>query len=379
LNSITVHTIKEHEINGGKILKTSPIVIVGTCKDVVSNSAVLRKISNLLNDKFQDNVAFKSIMKNGTLNFFPVNNKLGRGDNAILKLMEKIVEKMNKMKEVKAEKNISWLRAVDALQLLKDRGSILLSEAVAVLRQCEIQGDEVYEALQFFHDMGILLWFNQANLKETIIIDPLQCFVQPITRIICDPTLHYHESHGICVSNFKNEWLTFRSKGFASRNILRILLGRGTDTENDFIILLMEKFSLSIQVKIRQQVGTQITFLIPALLPLKKTQILNYENGFLMYFYIGDTIVNKSYYLIEELKTGFLPKAIFEYLVSKCLSWSRNFFYENSNENVIFSNNATIQFGKHKFTLILIKELNCIYVSVDKKAARSLSCIACIT
>jgi hypothetical protein len=98
LNSIVVHTARESADGSG--LTMSPIFIVGTHKDVVSSPALHLQISNTIADMFRGHVAWKFIVpyvvtgKDGQavsrLNFFPIDNSLGRSDPVVLSLLRSL-------------------------------------------------------------------------------------------------------------------------------------------------------------------------------------------------------------------------------------------------------------------------------------------------
>jgi GTPase SAR1 family protein len=239
LNSIIMHTYDE--VTG----KTAPIFIVGTHKDVVSSAADHQQVSELLEQRFGQSVAWPSVVlyidtsatatasmgattnadvgpagadvegaaaaasvadtenesatedshavphgseasppTTRTLCFFPVDNRRGRRDTTIGALMRAIEASIDDSDYVHAEHPLTWLRTMDRLT---SSGQVYLSlhEVTEIATECGVAADAVEALLIFLHEMGIVMWHSDESLRDVVILDPIAYFVAPATTIIC--------------------------------------------------------------------------------------------------------------------------------------------------------------------------------------------------
>jgi hypothetical protein len=73
----------------------------------------------------------------------------------------------------------------------KEKKSFLLLEEVTEiggkLGIISLEGERgggVSELLRYFYEMGVLIWIEEPGLREVVILDPIEYFVKPVTRII---------------------------------------------------------------------------------------------------------------------------------------------------------------------------------------------------
>jgi GTPase SAR1 family protein len=239
LNSIIMHTYDE--VTG----KTAPVFIVGTHKDVVPSAAEHQHVSELLERRFGQSVAWPSVVPyvdttaaatasmgattnadvgpagadvegaaaaasvadtenesatedshavphgseaspptTRTLCFFPVDNRRGRRDTTIGALMRAIEASIDDSDYVHAEHPLTWLRTMDRLT---SSGQVYLSlhEVTEIATECGVAADAVEALLIFLHEMGIVMWHSDESLRDVVILDPIAYFVAPATTIIC--------------------------------------------------------------------------------------------------------------------------------------------------------------------------------------------------
>ena len=97
MNSVIIHTLNDKG-------HTAPIVFVGTRGDVVTSPAQHASISTLFSSTFCTSMAWPHVLENkdtqgsnGTANlcFFPVNNRLGRADGNLVRLLLVIEERID--------------------------------------------------------------------------------------------------------------------------------------------------------------------------------------------------------------------------------------------------------------------------------------------
>jgi hypothetical protein len=251
-------------------------------------------------------------------------------------------------------------------------GAISLEEVEIILKQCGIdrpeEGDEV---LKFFHDMGIILWFNQDEIQNIVVIDPINYFVKPATKVICDPNLHISENHEICQNECPIEWETFLKKGTASEKILYLLLKDYNQKHVRDVMLLMEKYSLILNVQNKNRNRLQSYFLIPSLLPSTNLEVEPKFGDLCVFnviFYIKGRLTDISFISYEKLKKyGFLPKSVFEKLISKLVSFGKQNYFNNEDQDpFLFKQSAYFESGPQRFQIEFLTLYNTLQVTVQK-------------
>jgi GTPase SAR1 family protein len=383
INSVVIHTFNS------KTKETAPILFIGTRKDKINSVKEHQKISLLLYEKFKHHICWPFVIENnygvgenGRVNlwFFPINNKEGRKDNMLINLMKIIEETMEKSDYVHEEKPLIWLKTVDTLRNLS-KSFLTMKEMEEIAKSCEIPALLLPEFLLFLHEMGYLMWHNESELRDIIILDPITYFVKPSTLLICkhqptegDPTHHLLEIHKLCRKIFYEDWHVMLEEGIVSNRLLNGLLQNYDDDHRHKVILLMRKHGLIVPLSFQineedkekeVEDGNEIEFegksknplddeesislyLVPALLPSvsslsspsstsistpisriqqKYQHILASfhpnKNGTFYFIFTTSKIFEKmsiiTYQDINEY--SFLPSGFFERLTCKAISW----------------------------------------------------------
>ena len=96
--------------------------------------------------------------------------------------------------------------------------------------------------------MGCLFWLAEEGLRDIVVLDFIDYFVEPVCRIICkheptmdDPTCHVQDIHRSVMRTHRQDWIDMLERGVVSRELLKALL-EGTDWEH--ITRLLEKFQV---------------------------------------------------------------------------------------------------------------------------------------
>jgi Holliday junction resolvase len=123
------------------------------------------------------------------LYFFPVDNTLGREDEVLRSLLEKVEETTNdpeKSPWVKEERPIDWFKVMDKFDALKgSHMTLTMEDAMKIAEECSIvDEDEVEELLRFLNEMGAILWINEKGLRDVVILDPIEFLVKPASKLI---------------------------------------------------------------------------------------------------------------------------------------------------------------------------------------------------
>ena len=151
---------------------------------------------------------------------------------------------------------LTWFQAMDQMSDLK-RDCLSLKEVLKIALQCDMQEAEVPLFLSFLHDMGHLMWIDEAELvlRDVVILDPISYLVTPATFIICklspdknDPTHHFMESHNKCNIMHKKEWAALTRDDVLHKKLLPILWSEYTDHIH-ILLLLMTKFGMLVPLR----------------------------------------------------------------------------------------------------------------------------------
>jgi GTPase SAR1 family protein len=319
LNSVAVHTKVEGQ-------GSAPIYLVGTHKDQVADVEVHSRISQLLNKTFSYSAAWPFVVENyeSRLVYFPVDNTLGAADPTMGHLMTLIEKSIRGSEYISIKRPLSWYKALDAIQGLT-RPMISLAAAAELALENGVEADRVIDLLEFLRDMGVLLWYNEPALKETVVLDPVTSFVKPVTRVICQLDVHMSDCHRLCRKLRREEFDHLFSTGVATPDILRSLLSsEGEDA--DTLILLMLKYGLAMCWW--TDVVANKKYLVPSLFPATPSSSIAKE-------WMEDSTVRTAYFACSLDRTlgkvilkecdlpnyGFLPKGLFDRLLCAALEW----------------------------------------------------------
>jgi hypothetical protein len=136
------------------------IAIVGTHKDEVSEPAQHEAMSLLLQERLRTTEAWtrgfvlrhdRAIGVRGltSLNFFPVDNTLGRADRVVTQFLDACEQSLLQTPYVTQKVPLTWLKFIDELGA-KDRSSVMLAEAISTAAVCGIASkEETLELLGF--------------------------------------------------------------------------------------------------------------------------------------------------------------------------------------------------------------------------------------
>ena len=338
INSIVVHTMNPATND------TAPVALIGTRKDKVPSPADHQRISTILYDNFSTSPAWPNLIENNSgvgvngraaLCFYPVDNVKGRSDPTVQACMRDIERVIDQSAYVHAKQPLVYLQALDKLHSL-NKAFLSYNEAAAVAVKCGVPEGRVARMLTLFHDMGMLMYHDEPELRDIVILDPIAFFVTPVTTVICkhvptemDPTHHSLEVHRRCRKKMGNQFLRMTNKGIVNSDLLRALLV-GHEGNYDRLVRLMVKFDLLVRLfSDGSSVGAAPTdYLVPALLPLhsRPNEVWTdspYSTCYLL-FAASDTL--ESLVTIDQSdmrKYGFLPKGLFERLLGRSVTWVR--------------------------------------------------------
>ena len=147
---------------------------------------------------------------------------------------------------------LTWRKAIDAL-LAGTKSFLSFAEATAIIQSCDIPTCDVEALLTHLHDTGYVMWHNEPVLKEVVITDPIEYFINAVATLICkhapsvdvdgDATRHFNEVHREAMKSHRNDWNILMEKGLVSTPLLCRLLQSCND-QIDIVIKLMEKLAM---------------------------------------------------------------------------------------------------------------------------------------
>jgi len=387
LSSIVVHTF---DTATGR---AAPIAFVGTRLDTVSSAAAHESISTQLYENFSDNLAWRSVLENANGRdsngkafqwFFPVDNTAGRHGTTLTNLMSVIHDAIDNAAYTHKEVPLTWFRVMDCMKDTS-KDCLSLAEVRAIAAQCSVTAPEVPFLLSFLHDMGHLMWHDEPELRDVVILDPVSFLVAPATIIICkltpdhdDSTHHFVAMHRECDRMHKREWLMLKQEGVLSAVLLPILWKDYLPHTNT-LLLLMVKFGLLVPLRTSSDVakGGITQYLVPTLLspaPLADLAVANWTDcGTVRSSHIVFTLIedlhNSSTLSATDLKSsGFLPGGMFERLVGKALSWAQTTTKHaclSLHSVLLYKDVAVLSFGQQRFRLVNCSDIHCVRVDIE--------------
>jgi GTPase SAR1 family protein len=382
LNSVAVNT--KHIVNAKEVI--APIVLVGTHKDLVLEERDHHRISRLLTRKFSHSIFWPFVAENTTngLVYFPVKNVAGEGDPTIDSLMETVITKVKLSPHLSVMRPLCWFRIIDILTA-REVATITFKEVCDVAAECGIQLSSVPTLLEFLHDMGVLMWFREGNLEDTIILDPIAYFVTPVTRIICDPGLHGGDIHKACWKQYRGAYDNLRQNRLANRKVLQFLLSGSdcSDKHSETLIELMLRFKLLVRwesmITSPSAVDTDELFIVPSLFLLSDNAVSCMELKYplppecpVITVYLLFALDEKTLTFALEEKhfwnNCFLPTGVFEHLGALALSWSQLTPDADPEDLTLNKDLIILAFGNVWFRMVHRPVYNCIQVDAAAPA-----------
>jgi hypothetical protein len=386
VNSVRMYT--------GSASANSKIYLVGTRKDRICDVYKLQNISAILYAVFGNSPVWRSIVKNAddSLSFYPIdNNRKENTDPTIIKLRKSIEATIVSSPYIKIARPLSWFKALDILRAT-EQSELEFSRAQSIARENQVPLDDVENMLQFFSDMGMLMWHpEEPNLRNAVILDPIRFFVVPVTRVICDIALHNTALYSECWYRFPKRACEDAQKGVFSDEILTYLLGYDGEDVNTLKVL-MKRYGLLVAWEPVLATGSSSSaaleskYLVPSLFPKGSESDVLDSGRFLPVTVVVDGIV--TFYFVfsldeilfsgtisdEQLKKEcFLPHGLFTRLLCKTLIRCQHVPATTVDEFVLLENSACLKFGNVWFGLRHLSRHNCIQVQVAAGTAVSVT------
>jgi GTPase SAR1 family protein len=422
MNSIAMHTYDE------KMGKTAPVALVGTRKDKVSG-VESEKISVELKRRYEKHRIWSSVIPcnwegGKTLFrsfepkvsfFFPIDNTKIPESRALTKLLGNIEQVMTLSEEVKREIPMIWMKALDEIREKgkKEKKSFLWFEEVTELGgKLGMSLEEVSELLRYLYEMGVFIWIEEPSLREIVILDPIEYFVKPATRIICkhlaskkDPYATKHELpiHKECQRELPEDWKLMLEFGIVTSALVIALLKNGmceriSDDQVEGVMLLMMRFGLMIPIFYSETMNSdrelELVYFVPSILPddpeslipsvgnneerqivsrLRNrftliTEFQSVQTIFLGFFLSGKFGSHLDIFSPDQIHNyGFLPNGLFDRFIARILSGIPGLVVQSNDTRFIaFKNIVRIDYKGNLIRFTNCCQQNMIKIEVEE-------------
>ena len=220
------------------------IILVGTHADQLrpdqSKRKCLDKILSVVMEKDYSNILMDELE-----GIIVDNTTAGMGereDKGIGQLRETIHEFVRD--NLSKDTPVSWVEFRNLLQLYVGKPVVQLDEVYRCAGKCFIPREEVPSALNFYHELGVLLFYpNVHGLESVVILDP-QWLVNVFGTLFCK--WKYQDKHRKMCALFSDYGVLTKP---LYNEVLRPLL-KGTNVTPDAVLKLLEKFQLAVQIEI---------------------------------------------------------------------------------------------------------------------------------
>ena len=405
INAIVMHT------SSTGTNRMAPIFLVGTHKDVINNPIQHKKISSIIEKRFEFHVGWPNIQDNGELCFYPVNNRINRQscirslvsyfyktsqqDEVVLNLFTNIKNVLKEADYVKEHRPLTWLRALDEF-VATEKSFLTMTEALSIARANGVERQAVQNFLSFLNEMGVVLWINEKGMRDVVILNIITFFVEPATLIICNHilnpsnnTIHHKNIQEVCKKERSKEWKEMTQRGLVSRQLMEFLLLQKVDADNiPVIINMMLKYGLVVKLEQSRNHSSQIDYLtesspteyylVPALLPKTACNPCVFQDHVWRHikpetfdtcyfvFSVNSKLNSTSIGLSQLRSECFLPRGLMERLIGKVVKWSQLTHIADINDvKYLYRNYAVLSYGRQRFRLVYIPEINCIRLDIE--------------
>mmetsp|Transcript_32255 Transcript_32255/g.53892 ORF Transcript_32255/g.53892 Transcript_32255/m.53892 type:complete len:839 (-) Transcript_32255:147-2663(-) len=268
-----------------------------------------------------------------------------------------------------------------------------LSTVVELSARCDVPKEEVPLLLSLLHDMGHLMWHDEPDLRNVVILDPVAYLVAPTTIIICklrpdddDSTHHFMDSHRVCEQRHKHEWKKLQRHGILHTVLLPILWKDYKQDHIDTLLSLMVKFSLLVPLRSSTSTATSATastassvveeYLVPALLepaPSASEVLVDWtdqptQSCYIIFTLTPDLEGMSTIMQADLVEHGFLPGGTFERLIGKVVQWYQTTTKGSSinfDSVVLYKDAAILSFGRQRLRLIHCRDIHSVRVDVE--------------
>jgi len=258
LNKIMAYTASNDQVDS-----MASVLIVGTHKDIVRDPREHAELSTILYNALRHHRAFAFVVQNKMglshlghtdMLFFPIDNTQSGLDPMVEHLRSAIQAEAKKAPHMNELMPLSWMKLLDVLQA--SASPVLpYAEVEEIARQCQVSSAELVPFLAYMNSVSQLMWFDEDNLKDQIILKPIEGFVLPasafIRRFSPDAThvMQMTPMHADIQKSalYREDFTKMVDTGFVSVPLAQKLLS-GCNDKFEMVIALMFKYSLMVPI-----------------------------------------------------------------------------------------------------------------------------------
>ena len=314
-------------------------------------------------------------------------------DPSVGRLRDHIEAKLRSLDNLRLRMPLEWLKVMDELAQKDKKGiqRLTFEELKGIARDAGLGkipnvplADEVEALLRKFNEWGLVLWYDQALLRDIVVLNPAW-LIDAASTIIRDPKLH---KLTLKIQKRMGTDLEALYKSAVLLNSLlphlypdpehtdterKQLLHPGyTDTEHEQLLALLESFLLVAPLELGRSEtykDQKKCWLVPALLqgalPEAELPKLSQAPRHVCFFYfhvdIDEDTVCESDAAAEKLAKGFLPEGLFARLLCKAV---KGVSCVDDIGRLLRKSCAVLSLDGHEFMLKEQPEINCIRLSI---------------
>ncbi len=388
LNSIAVHAVDPSDNS------LAPIVIIGTHKDKVSNPKEHEAISKMLYDTFSHTSAWNRCVvsfKNGTVSsgrgvlwLFPVDNTQGQNDPVIPELRQVIQHTVQQEKYSNHKVPFEWLRVQKQLQTEAEADSCYIT-LVRVRAICEESGmpsmpeitleDELNAMLKFLHQFGYVMHHQEPNLRDVIVLDPVEFLVKPTARVMSKLDIHDNPFIERARKHGGTHFARLHNGGLLHRGLLVHFWADCLENQRQLEALAV-KYGLFIPLMDDDEHGKDLNdlqYIVPAQLKQAPSTREIDEDQCVAYLCFAPSDVldewrgkKRGYVSSEDAKRdGFLPRSFFANVASLVVAHAQCLFNMSYEDMELSRSEIKSAFGKHRFCLRELADDNMIELLIQ--------------
>ena len=286
------------------------IILVGTHADQLrpdqSKRKCLEKILSVVMEKDYSNILMDELE-----GIIVDNTTAGTGereDKGIGQLRETIHKFVRD--NLSEDTPVSWVEFRNVLQLYVGKPVVQLDEVYICARKCSISIKEVPSALNFYHELGVLLFYPNVHGLESVVIPEPQWLIDVFGTLFCK--WKYQDRH-------KKMCAWFSDYGILTEplynEVLRPLL-KGTNVTPDAILNLLQKFQLAANIQVDFSETNSKQYFVPLMLKhnngLGTVDVQSAANS-------PQSFVKRASPLQIVFSSGYVPPGFFVRLAT-CLS-----------------------------------------------------------
>jgi GTPase SAR1 family protein len=293
LNSVKLHS------------PDAPIIIVGTRGDEISSPEQHDAINRVLRDKIK--MASFKVMPNDDggrgLYFFPVDNC--KTSPTRLAHLRSVVQKAAlELPSIHQKVPLAWLKILDDLVMSKKQYESL-DNVVELAAEYGVSANQTKEMLRVLHELGVLVHQRATErLFQTVVLEP-QWLLNKLAAVINDErhsqATHFDEK--LRRLKLGDVFAEYRKSGVATRELLEFLWD---NNQVDYLVDFMKETMLLCDFKKKGQKMFLVTSLM---VQDREDEPLDIDE------------FNGGLSCVLDFSNFFLPKGVFQRLVSTCASF----------------------------------------------------------